>query len=75
VLLSSDTYIKSITYITPALLPFLTYLLTLPLGMRVVEDRVLKRIFGPTRDEAKLDLRKLHNEGHHNCTFRTTILK
>jgi hypothetical protein len=29
---------------------------------RVFENRVLRRIFGPKRDEVKGDLKKLHNE-------------
>jgi hypothetical protein len=30
--------------------------------MRVVKNRVLRRIFGPKREEVTGDLRKLHNE-------------
>jgi hypothetical protein len=30
--------------------------------LRVFENRVLKKIFGPKRDEVKRDWRKLHNE-------------
>ena len=30
--------------------------------LRVLEKRVLKRIFGPKRDEVTGELRKLHNE-------------
>jgi hypothetical protein len=30
--------------------------------LRVFEDRVLKRIFGPVRDEVTVERRKLHNE-------------
>ena len=30
--------------------------------MRVFENRVLRRIFGPRRDEVKREWRKLHNE-------------
>jgi hypothetical protein len=33
---------------------------------RVFENRVLKRIFGPKRDEVTGDWRKLHNEELHN---------
>jgi len=29
---------------------------------RVFENRVLKRIFGPSRDEVRRECRKLHNE-------------
>jgi hypothetical protein len=32
--------------------------------MRVFENRVLTRIFGPKRDEVTEDWRKLHNELH-----------
>jgi hypothetical protein len=31
----------------------------------VFENRVLRRIFGPKRDEVKGDWRKLHNEELH----------
>jgi hypothetical protein len=30
--------------------------------LRVLENRVLMRIFGPKRDEVKREWRKLHNE-------------
>jgi len=30
--------------------------------MRVFENRVLRRIFGPNRDEVIVEWRKLHNE-------------
>jgi hypothetical protein len=33
--------------------------------LRVCETRVLKRIFGPKRDEARGEWRKLHNEALH----------
>jgi hypothetical protein len=33
--------------------------------MRVFENRVLRRIFGPKRDEGTEDWRKLHNEELH----------
>ena len=32
--------------------------------LRVSENRVLRRIFGPKRDEVKGEWRKLHNEFH-----------
>jgi hypothetical protein len=35
-------------------------------GLRVVENRVGRRIFGPTRDEVTGGWRKLHNEKLHN---------
>jgi hypothetical protein len=34
----------------------------------VFENRVLRRIFGPKRDEVTGEWRKLHNEELHNCT-------
>jgi hypothetical protein len=34
--------------------------------LRVFENRVLRRIFGPKRDEETGDWRKLHNEELHN---------
>jgi hypothetical protein len=34
--------------------------------LRVFENRMLRRIFGPKRDEVTEDLRKLHNEELHN---------
>jgi hypothetical protein len=34
--------------------------------LRVFEDRVLRRIFGPRGDEVIGDWRKLHNEEFHN---------
>jgi hypothetical protein len=34
--------------------------------LRVVENMVLRRIFGPKRDEVTGEWRKLHNEGLHN---------
>jgi hypothetical protein len=48
-----------------------TWSLTLREGhrLRVFEDRVLKRIFGPKRDEVTGGWRKLHNEELHNLYF------
>jgi hypothetical protein len=34
--------------------------------VRVIENRVLRRIFVPKRDEVMGDCRKLHNEELHN---------
>jgi hypothetical protein len=34
-------------------------------GLMVFENRVLRRIFGPKRDEVTGDWRKLHNEELH----------
>jgi hypothetical protein len=34
--------------------------------LRVFENRVLRRIFGPKRDEVTGEWRRLHNEGLYN---------
>jgi hypothetical protein len=39
-------------------------------SLRVFENRVLRRIFGPRRDEVMGECRKLHNEDFLNCTLR-----
>jgi hypothetical protein len=36
--------------------------------LRVLERRILRRIFGPKWDEVSVEWRKLHDEEHHNCT-------
>jgi hypothetical protein len=38
------------------------------------ENRVLRRIFGPKRDEVKGGWRKLHNEELHNLYSSPTII-
>jgi hypothetical protein len=43
-------------------------------GLRVLENRVLRRIFGPKRDEVTGGWRKLHNEKLHGCTLRPVLL-
>jgi hypothetical protein len=40
----------------------------------VFENRVLRRIFGPKRDEVTGDWRKLHNEELHNLYFSPNII-
>jgi hypothetical protein len=40
--------------------------LYMPRSLRVFENRVLRRIFGPKRDEVTGGWRKLHNEELHN---------
>jgi hypothetical protein len=37
--------------------------------MRVFENRVLRRIFGPKRDEVTQEWRKLHNEELNDLIF------
>jgi hypothetical protein len=42
--------------------------------LRVFDYRVLRRIFGPRRDEVMGDWRKLHNEEHHNLFSSPNII-
>ena len=68
-LLSKTLKIKIYIYRTIILLVVLygceTYSLTLRevRRLRVFENRVLRRVFGPKRDEITGEWRKLHNEG------------
>jgi hypothetical protein len=41
----------------------------------VFENRVLRRIFGPKRDEVTGELRKLHNEELHNFYSSSDIIR
>jgi hypothetical protein len=41
----------------------------------VSENRVLRRIFGPKRDEIMGELRKLHNEELHNLYSSPDIIR
>jgi hypothetical protein len=43
--------------------------------LRVYENRVLRRIFVPKRDEVTGDWRKLHNEELHNSYSSTYIIR
>jgi hypothetical protein len=43
--------------------------------LRVFENRVLRRIFGPKRDEVMEDGRKLHNEELHNLYSSPKIIR
>jgi hypothetical protein len=43
--------------------------------LRVFENRVLRRIFGPKRDEVTGDWRKLHNKELHNLYFFPNIIR
>jgi len=36
--------------------------------LRVFENKVLRRIFGPRRDEVKVELMRMHNEKLMICT-------
>jgi hypothetical protein len=43
--------------------------------LRVFENRVLRRIFGPKRDGVTGDWRKLHNEELHNLYSSPNIMR
>jgi hypothetical protein len=43
--------------------------------LRVFEDRVLRRIFGPKRDEMTGDWRKLHNVELHNFHYSRSKIR
>jgi len=43
--------------------------------MRVFENRVLRRIFGPKRDEVTGEWRKLHNEELNNLYSSPNIVQ
>jgi hypothetical protein len=43
--------------------------------VRVFENRVLRRIFGPKRDEVTGDWRKLHNKELHNLYSSSNIIR
>jgi hypothetical protein len=42
--------------------------------LRVSENRVLRRMFGPKRDEVTGERRKLHNEERHNLYSSPNII-
>jgi len=44
-------------------------------GLRVFENRVLKGIFSPKRDEVKGEWRKLHNEKLNNLYCSPNIIR
>jgi hypothetical protein len=44
-------------------------------SLRVFENRVLRRIFGPKNDEVTRERRKLHNEELHDLYSSTTLLR
>jgi hypothetical protein len=43
--------------------------------LRVFDNRVLRRIFGPKRDDVAGDWRKLHNEELHNSYSSSGIIR
>jgi hypothetical protein len=42
---------------------------------RVFENKVLRRIFGPKRDEVTEGWRKVHNEGHRDLYSSPIIIR
>jgi hypothetical protein len=44
-------------------------------GLRVFENRLLRRLFGPRRDEVTGRWRKLHNEELHNLNSSPSIIR
>jgi len=44
-------------------------------GLKVTENRVLRRIFGPKRDEVTGEWRKLHNEELNNLYCSPSIVR
>jgi hypothetical protein len=44
-------------------------------GLRVLENRVLRRIFGRNRDEVTGEWRKLHNEKINDLYFSRNIVR
>jgi hypothetical protein len=43
--------------------------------LRVFENRVLKRIFGPKRDEVTGEWRKLYNKEHHDLYSSPSVIR
>jgi hypothetical protein len=43
--------------------------------LRVFENRVMRRVFGPKRDEVTGEWRKLHNEKLHDIYCSPTIVR
>jgi hypothetical protein len=43
-------------------------------GLRVFENRMLRKIFGPKRDEVTVGWRKLHNEELHSFYSSPSII-
>jgi hypothetical protein len=44
-------------------------------GLKIFQNRVLKKIFRPKEDEAIKGWRKLHNEDLHNLNSSTNIIR
>jgi hypothetical protein len=66
----------SVSYSNKSIVFFLFWLVfTLSHRLRVFENRVLRRIFGPKRDEATGEWRKLHNEELHILYSSPNIIR
>jgi hypothetical protein len=70
------TILPQVSYLL-CLVPEHTWSLTLreEHKLRVFESRVVRRIFGPKRDELTGDWRKLHNEELHNLYVSPNIIR
>ena len=44
-------------------------------GLRVFENRVLRRIFRPNRDEVTVEWRRLHNEELHDLNSPPNVIR
>jgi hypothetical protein len=44
-------------------------------GQKLYENRVLRRVFGPKRDEVTGGWRKLHNEELHNLYSSPSVIR
>jgi hypothetical protein len=70
-----NNYQFSQTVITRDTFTEYSFLVRMPVEkLKVFENRVLRRIFGPKRDEVTGGWRKLHNEELHGCTLRPVLL-
>jgi hypothetical protein len=75
-LLSKNVKIYRTIILSVVLYGFETWSLTLKEGrsLRVLENRVLRKIFGPKRDEVTGESRKLHNEDLNDLYSSSSII-
>jgi hypothetical protein len=43
--------------------------------LKVFENNMLRKVFGPKRAEITEDWRRLHNEGLHHCYSSTDVIR